>query len=91
MVFDCKLCGDTSLTRYICVDCNFIKDAINLYSKETVVDVIKRTLVRNKKQQEYKINQILKEKIGNELGDETYIKHLKNTKDIKKEILDKFK
>jgi len=101
-MLDCKLCGETSLTRYICDDCNFIKDCINIYSKETVIDVIKRTLIRDDKQRTYKIDTIVKERLSNELknkDDNSYIdkqeeeRKILNHKThlaIKKEILDKF-
>ncbi len=100
MVLDCKLCGEISLTRYICEDCNFIKDCINIYSKETVIDVIRRTLIRNDKQRTYKIDTIIKERLNNELDDSTYInkdeeqerKELKEKshREIKKKVLEKF-
>jgi len=98
-MLDCKLCSEMSLTRYICEDCNFIKDCINIYSKETVIDVIKRTLIRNDKQRTYKIDTIIKERLNNELDDSTYIdkeeeerKELKDKthKEIKKKVLEKF-
>ena len=95
----CKLCSEMSLTRYICEDCNFIKDCINIYSKETVIDVIRRTLIRNDKQRTYKIDTIVKERLNNELDDSTYIdkeeeerKELKNKthEEIKRKVLNKF-
>ena len=98
-MLDCKLCSEMSLTRYICEDCNFIKDCINIYSKETVIDVIKRTLIRNDKQRTYKIDTIIKERLNNELDDSTYInkdeqaiKELKDKthREIKKKVLEKF-
>ena len=99
MVLDCKLCSEMSLTRYICEDCNFIKDCINIYSKDTVIDVIKRTLIRNDKQRTYKIDTIVKERLNNELDDNSYIdkeeeerKELKDQthREIKKKVLEKF-
>tara|TARA_R100000541_G_scaffold523_1_gene3661 strand:- start:622 stop:927 length:306 start_codon:yes stop_codon:yes gene_type:complete len=92
-MLDCKLCGEVSFTRYICDDCNFIKDCINIYSKETVIDVIKRTLIRDDKQRTYKIDSIVKERLSNELNnedsDESYIRG-KHHDLIKEEILSKF-
>ena len=94
-MLDCKLCGETSYTRYICDDCNFIKDCINIYSKNTVIDVIQRTLIRDEKQRTYKIDSIVKERLKKELDDNSYLNKedeilkRKNHLAIKTELLDK--
>ncbi len=60
MIFTCKLCNDWSLTRYICEDCNKIKDMINLYSLDVVIDVLEAVLVRDTIKRNYKIDMIKK-------------------------------
>ena len=94
-MLDCKLCSELSLTRYICDDCNFIKDCINIYSKEVVIDVIKRTLIRDEQQRTYKINSIVKERLNNELNNkEDNAEHElreKQHNEINEAILNKFK
>lgn len=57
-MLDCKLCGITIYTTYLCEDCNKIKDACNLYSREVVWEVIKKVLIRNQEQREHKIKHI---------------------------------
>lgn len=71
--FDCKLCGDTSIFKYICPRCNRIKDIINIYSLDTVLDTIESVLIRTSEQQKHKIEWI-KSKDKTEEGDNTYIK-----------------
>jgi len=60
MLLNCKLCNQWSLTRYICEDCNKIKDMINLYSRDTVIDVLDAVLVRDTIKRNYKIDMIKK-------------------------------
>jgi len=60
MFFNCKLCNQWSITRYICEDCNKIKDMINLYSRNTVIDVLDAVLVRDTIKRNYKIDMIKK-------------------------------
>lgn len=60
MIFTCKLCNDWSLTRYICEDCNKIKDMINLYERDVVIDVLEAVLVRDTIKRNYKIDMIKK-------------------------------
>ena len=50
----CKLCNQWSVTRYICEDCNKIKDMINLYSLPTIIDVLDAVLVRDTVKRNYK-------------------------------------
>tara|TARA_Y100000114_G_scaffold82780_1_gene76477 strand:- start:838 stop:1173 length:336 start_codon:yes stop_codon:yes gene_type:complete len=40
-MFDCKLCGEWSLTSYICDDCYLIKNSIRLYGKEEIINLVK--------------------------------------------------
>lgn len=70
MVFDCKLCGETTYTTYICQSCNIIKDAINLYTRDVVINVIKTVLVRDEKQRQFKIT------TANEEADTLDYKHV---------------
>lgn len=60
MIFTCKLCNEWSLTRYICEDCNKIKDMINLYQRDVVIDVLEAVLVRDTIKRNYKIEMIKK-------------------------------
>ena len=61
-MLDCKLCGQWSLTTYICDDCYLIKNAIRLYGKDNIIN-----LVKNKYNIEDKKN-IIKEKEEEELN-----------------------
>ena len=70
-MLDCKVCGDSCYTTYICSECNIIKDACNLYGKEVVINCIKKVLIRDEKQQQFKINKANEEADN---GDNTYIK-----------------
>ena len=61
MLLNCKLCNQWSITRYICEDCNKIKDMINLYSRDTIkrnykIDMIKKKGLEtdNSNDREYK-------------------------------------
>ena len=65
-MLDCKLCGETCYTTYICSSCNRIKDMINLYSRDIVLETLEKVLVRTEKQRNHKLN--------TELTDESYIK-----------------
>ena len=46
-MFDCKLCGITCYTTYICEDCNKVRKYIDLYSKEVVLDGLEKLFTRN--------------------------------------------
>ena len=56
MVLDCKVCGVTTITTYICSDCNVIKDCCNLYTHDVVIEVLKKVLIRDDKQRQFKID-----------------------------------
>ncbi len=71
-MLDCKVCGDTCYTTYICSECNVIKDACNLYGKEVVINCIKKVLIRDEKQQQFKIDKANHE--ADTQTDDSYIK-----------------
>ena len=71
-MLDCKVCGDTCYTTYICSECNLIKDAVNLYSREVVLNCIKKVLIRDEKQQQFKIDRANEEADGTQ-DDSSYI------------------
>jgi len=54
-MLDCKVCGNTCYTTYICSECNIIKDACNLYGRDVVINCIKAVLIRDEKQIKFKI------------------------------------
>ena len=60
-MLDCKVCGITTITTYICSDCNIIKDCCNLYTRDVVIEVLKKVLIRDVKQRQYKIDNLNKE------------------------------
>lgn len=55
MVLDCKLCGQWSYTKYICQECNIVKDCMNLYGRDTVIKVLQKVLVRDEQQRINKV------------------------------------
>ena len=57
-MFDCKLCGITCYTTYICEDCNKVRKYIDLYSKEVVLDGLEKLFTRNEEQREHKVKHI---------------------------------
>lgn len=79
----CKLCNEWSLTRYICEDCNKIKDMINLYSRDTVIDVLDAVLVRDTVKRNYKIDMIKKKGLETDNSNDREYK-----KETKEEIED---
>jgi len=72
MFFNCKLCNQWSITRYICEDCNKIKDMINLYSRDTIIDVLDAVLVRDTIKRNYKIDMIKKKGLTDNSNDREY-------------------
>ena len=72
MLLNCKLCNQWSLTRYICEDCNKIKDMINLYSRDTIIDVLDAVLVRDTIKRNYKIDMIKKKGLTDNSNDREY-------------------
>ena len=62
-MLDCKLCGETIYTTYICSKCNRIKDMMNLYSRDVVLDAVETIFIRNEKQRNFKIKNKLNEEI----------------------------
>ena len=66
MPLDCKLCGEWSLTKYICEDCNRIKDIVNLYSRDVVIGVLEKVLIRDEQQRIHKIenNKLQQKKVA---------------------------
>ena len=75
-MWKCKLCEDTvCYTTYICDDCRVIRHLINIYSKESVLKVLKRCLVIEKFERTKRIVSPLTVADGSSLGDETYDKN----------------
>tara|TARA_R110002020_G_scaffold387161_1_gene597866 strand:+ start:1657 stop:1914 length:258 start_codon:yes stop_codon:yes gene_type:complete len=70
-MLDCKVCGATTYTTYICSECNIIKDCCNLYGRDVVVEVLKAVLIRDDKQRQFKIDKANTEADND---DNTYIK-----------------
>ena len=74
MPFTCVLCNEeTCYLSNFCDDCQVIKRITNCYGKVEVKEILEEVCLRNKKQQKYKIDGIIKSK--NELNNE--IKELK--------------
>ena len=65
-MLDCKVCGETVYTTYICKECNIIKDACNLYGRDVVINCIKSVLIRDDKQRQFKINKANREADDND-------------------------
>ena len=42
MVLDCKLCNGWSLTAFICDECYIIKNAMRLYGKDKLLNLVKK-------------------------------------------------
>lgn len=73
-MLQCLLCQDeTCYLSNFCDDCQVIKRITNCYGKIEVKEILEEVCLRNKKQQKYKIDGIIKSK--NELNNE--IKELK--------------
>tara|TARA_R110000787_G_scaffold92854_1_gene195033 strand:+ start:1510 stop:1728 length:219 start_codon:yes stop_codon:yes gene_type:complete len=43
------------------MECNIIKDCCNLYSRDVVIEVLRKVLIRDDKQRQYKIDTSNKE------------------------------
>ena len=85
MFFTCKLCNQWSLTRYICEDCNKIKDMINLYSLPTIIDVLDAVLVRDTVKRNYKIEMIKKKGLDTIKDNNSILCDNSNDREYKKE------
>jgi len=60
-MFNCYLCEKESCyTTWFCEDCRKIKNIMNVYGKEDVLDILNRTCLRNNNQVGYKIDTIIK-------------------------------
>ena len=80
MVFTCVLCEkEVCYVTKFCDKCRRIKHLLNIYSND-VYEVLEKCLVRNEKQQNYKVVEFKTNKNGletiieEEHGDETYNK-----------------
>ena len=49
-MFNCKLCGITCYTTYICEDCSKISKLYEIYTKKVVLDGLEQLFTRNKEQ-----------------------------------------
>ena len=85
MLLNCKLCNQWSLTRYICEDCNKIKDMINLYSRDTIIDVLDAVLVRDTIKRNYKIDMIKKKGLETDNSNDREYKEEKKKEDKEEE------
>ena len=90
-IFSCRLCEEeTVITVHLCEKCRKIKHLMNIYTRDTVYDVLDKVLIRNTEQRDYKIkNYKAPEKKEIDNTDESYIKQ--QHKEINTAILDKFK
>ena len=62
MVFQCYLCEKESVyMSWFCDDCRKIKNIMNVYGKDSVLDILNKTCLRDLQQREYKIDKIKKE------------------------------
>ena len=60
-MFNCYLCEKESCyTSWFCDDCRKIKNIMNVYGKNEVLDILNRTCLRDNKQVGYKIDTIIK-------------------------------
>jgi len=60
-MFNCYLCEKESCyTSWFCDDCRKIKNIMNVYGKEDVLDILNKTCLRDNKQVGYKIDTIIK-------------------------------
>jgi len=59
----CYLCESPRQTYfgYFCKDCREIKNIINVYGRESVLEIVKTCTIRNKTQIENKINMVKNE------------------------------
>lgn len=44
-MFQCPICEETIITTKLCTDCETIRQLTKLYSKERVLEVLKKVLV----------------------------------------------
>ena len=66
-MFSCALCEDEwCYTSRLCEKCRRIKHIMNIYSKDKVLEVVEKVLVRNEEH--------IENTIKKEVGDESYIK-----------------
>ena len=62
MVFNCGICSERLWDMSVyCVDCSVIRRIILTYGRSDTRQILERVCLRNKKQQDYKINDIIKE------------------------------
>ena len=59
-MFDCKLCGITCYTTYICEDCSKISKLYEIYTKKVVLDGLEQLFTRNEQQRNHKVKHISK-------------------------------
>ena len=61
-MFICYLCEVESVyTSWFCNDCRKIKNIMNVYGKENVIDILEKVCLRDGKQQTYKIEKEIKD------------------------------
>ena len=61
-MFSCYLCEkETVMIHNFCSECREIKNIMNVYGRENLLDILKTTCLRNKKQIDNKIDLIKKE------------------------------
>jgi len=60
-MFSCALCrNEWVITKSLCMECSFIQHSCDLYSRNTVIEVLKNVLVRDTIKRNYKIDMIKK-------------------------------
>ncbi len=84
MVFSCRLCEkETVILTNLCVKCRKVKHLLNLYGDD-VYRVLEQCLIRNQKQQSFKVNKINKKGLEKEECDSS------NDRDYKKQKIEVF-
>jgi len=72
MFFNCKICDEWTI-HYVCKACNRIRDMVNLYTKDTVLEVLENVLVRDTIKRNYKIKSIKRDGLTEKIEDNNSI------------------
>ena len=79
----CRLCEkETVILTNLCCKCRKVKHLINLYGDD-VYEVLEQCLIRNKKQQSFKVTKINKKGLTDNSNDREYKKEDKEEEKIK--------
>ena len=72
-MFSCALCrNEWVITKSLCMECSFIQHSCDLYSRNTVIEVLKNVLVRDTIKRNYKIDMIKKKGLTDNSNDREY-------------------